>query len=224
MSDTVINLQGVSKAYAKGGERLVVLDNFDMQINAGEYTAMMGPSGSGKSTILNIIGGLDEPDEGTVEVVGKNMGTLSSDERAAWRARHIAYVFQSFNLIPVLNALENVELPLLLTPLTKAKRREQAEYALDIVGLSDRMDHRPKALSGGQEQRVAIARAIAMDPTILLCDEPTGDLDRVSADQILELLGRLAHEHNTTVLMVTHDTVAGEVADRLIQLEKAHTS
>ena len=224
MSETVIRMQGVSKTYAKGGERLVVLDNFDMQIEAGEYTAMMGPSGSGKSTILNIIGGLDEPDVGTVEVVGKDMGALSADERAAWRARHIAYVFQSFNLIPVLNALENVELPLLLTPLSKAKRREQAEYALEIVGLSDRMDHRPKALSGGQEQRVAIARAIAMDPTILLCDEPTGDLDRVSADLVLELLGRLAHEHNTTVLMVTHDTVAGEVADRVVQLEKAHTS
>ena len=224
MSNTVIRMQGVSKAYAKGGERLVVLDNFDMQIEAGEYAAMMGPSGSGKSTILNIIGGLDEPDSGTVEVVERNMQSLSDDERAAWRARHIAYVFQAFNLIPVLNALENVELPLLLTPLSKAKRREQAEYALEIVGLSDRMDHRPKALSGGQEQRVAIARAIAMDPTILLCDEPTGDLDRESADQVLELLGRLAHEHNTTVLMVTHDTVAGEVADRVIQLEKAHTS
>ena len=223
-AEQVIRMSGVSKAYAKGGERLVVLDQFDMTVSAGEYVALMGPSGSGKSTILNIIGALDEPDAGTVEVVGKNLASLNDAERAAWRARHVAYVFQAFNLIPVLNALENVELPLMLTPLSKAKRREQAKYALEIVGLADRLDHRPKQLSGGQEQRVAIARAIAMDPTILLCDEPTGDLDRASADQVLELLGRLAHEHNTAVLMVTHDTVAGDVADRVVQLEKATAS
>lgn len=220
MSEPVIELRGVSKAYAKGGERLVVLDNFDMVVEKGAFLAMMGPSGSGKSTILNMIGGLDVPDAGTVTVAGHDLATLHDDDLAAHRARHIAYVFQSFNLIPVLTALENVELPLLLTPLDKAARRAQAEYALEIVGLSDRMDHRPKQLSGGQEQRVAIARAIAMDPTILLCDEPTGDLDRDSADQVLDLLGRLAHEHETTVLMVTHDQVAGEVADRIFELEK----
>lgn len=218
--ESVIELRGVSKAYRKGGEVLVVLDELDMQVATGEHLALMGPSGSGKSTILNLIGGLDVPDEGDVIVAGANLAELSDDALSAWRARHIAYVFQAFNLIPVLTAIENVELPLLLTPLGKQERREQARFALEIVGLADRMDHRPKQLSGGQEQRVAIARAIAMDPTILLCDEPTGDLDRDSADQVLELLRRLSDEHQTTVVMVTHDLKAGESAGRVLHLDK----
>ena len=218
--DLVIELRGVSKTYRKGGEALTVLDKLDMEVATAEYLALMGPSGSGKSTILNMIGGLDTPDEGTVTVAGENIGTLSDDALSAWRARHIAYVFQAFNLIPVLTAVENVELPLLLTPLSKKERAEQAKFALEVVGLGDRMSHRPKQLSGGQEQRVAIARAIAMDPTVLLCDEPTGDLDRVSADQILELLGRLASEHGTTIVMVTHDLKAADTATRVLHLDK----
>ena len=218
--ERVIELRGVSKTYRKGGEALTVLDHLDMEVAPGEYLALMGPSGSGKSTILNLIGGLDVPDEGQVIVAGEQLDALRDDELSAWRARHIAYVFQAFNLIPVLTAIENVELPLLLTPLGKQERREQARFALEVVGLADRMDHRPKQLSGGQEQRVAIARAIAMDPTILLCDEPTGDLDRVSADQILDLLGRLSSEHGTTVVMVTHDLKAGEAASRVLHLDK----
>ncbi|MDJ0523126.1 MAG: ABC transporter ATP-binding protein [Planctomycetota bacterium] len=220
MSEPVIRLRGVSKAYRKGGEELQVLDRLDMDVEEGEFLALMGPSGSGKSTILNLIGGLDDPDEGTIEVVGENVSQLGGDRLSAWRARHIGYVFQAFNLIPVLTALENVELPLLLTPLSKTQRREQAEYALQIVGLGDRMDHRPKQLSGGQEQRVAIARAIAMDPTILLCDEPTGDLDRDSADQVLDLLQRLTSEYRKTIVMVTHDLKAGETASRVLHLDK----
>lgn len=220
MSETVIRLADVSKAYRKGGELLVVLDHLDMQVQVGEFLALMGPSGSGKSTILNMVGGLDIPDAGVVEVAGTDVARLSPDALSAFRARHIAYVFQAFNLIPVLTAEENVELPLLLTPLNKAQRREQARFALEIVGLADRMDHRPKQLSGGQEQRVAIARAIAMDPTILLCDEPTGDLDRDSADQVLQLLGRLADEFDKTVVMVTHDLQASEYATRTVHLDK----
>jgi len=216
----VICLRAVSKSYRKGGETLVVLDALDMDVETGEFLALMGPSGSGKSTILNLIGGLDTPDSGSIVVAGATLAELSATQMAAWRARHVAYVFQAFNLVPVLTALENVELPLLLTPLGKRARREQARHALDIVGLGDRMDHRPKQLSGGQEQRVAIARAIAMDPTILLCDEPTGDLDRESADQVLHLLGRLSAEHETTVVMVTHDLKAGEQASRVLHLDK----
>jgi putative ABC transport system ATP-binding protein len=216
----VIEMRDVSKTYTKGGESLVVLDGLDMVVETGEYLALMGPSGSGKSTILNLVGGLDVPDQGTIHVAEQDIGKLSGEALATWRARHIGYVFQAFNLIPVLTALENVELPLLLTPLDKKARREQARYALEIVGLADRMDHRPKQLSGGQEQRVAIARAIAMDPTILLCDEPTGDLDRESADQVLDLLGRLTTEHETTVVMVTHDIKAGECASRVLHLDK----
>ena len=220
MADPVIQLRGVTKIYRKGGQELVVLDGLDMDVDVGEFLALMGPSGSGKSTILNLIGGLDEPDEGDVVVAGASVPSLTGEALSAWRARHIGYVFQAFNLIPVLTAEENVELPLLLTPLKKAERREQARFALEIVGLADRMDHRPKQLSGGQEQRVAIARAIAMDPTILLCDEPTGDLDRESADQVLELLARLSEEHDKTILMVTHDQKAGDDAKRVLHLDK----
>jgi len=220
MSEPVIQLQGVTKAYRKGGQELVVLEDLDMEVLRGEFLALMGPSGSGKSTILNLVGGLDTPDAGHVVVVGADVSQLRGDVLASWRARHVGFVFQAFNLIPVLTALENVELPLLLTPLKKAARREQARYALEIVGLADRVDHRPKQLSGGQEQRVAIARAIAMDPTILLCDEPTGDLDRESADQVLDLLGRLSTEHDKTIVMVTHDQKAGEAASRILHLDK----
>lgn len=220
MGEPVIQLRGVSKAYRKGGQTLVVLDGLDMDVERGEFLALMGPSGSGKSTILNLIGGLDMPDSGSVVVAGASVPDLRGDALSTWRARHTGYVFQAFNLIPVLTALENVELPLLLTPLSKAERREQARYALEIVGLADRLDHRPKQLSGGQEQRVAIARAIAMDPTILLCDEPTGDLDRDSADQVLELLARLSDEHDKTVVMVTHDQKAGDDAKRVLHLDK----
>lgn len=210
----------MTKAYRKGGQQLVVLEDLDMDVQAGEFLALMGPSGSGKSTILNLIGGLDVPDAGEVRVAGADVPALRGDALATWRARHIGYVFQAFNLIPVLTALENVELPLLLTPLSRAQRREQARYALEIVGLAERMDHRPKQLSGGQEQRVAIARAVAMDPTILLCDEPTGDLDRDSAAQVLGLLGRLTAEHEKTIVMVTHDIKAGECASRVLHLDK----
>ena len=220
MSEPVIRMRGVSKAYRKGGEVLRVLEKLDMDVDDGEFVAIMGPSGSGKSTILNLIGGLDDADEGSIRVAGEDIGELSGERLSSWRARHIGYVFQAFNLIPVLTALENVELPLILTPLSKAKRREQAAYALEIVGLADRLEHRPKQLSGGQEQRVAIARAIAMDPTILLCDEPTGDLDRDSADQVLELLRRLSSEFQKTVVMVTHDLKAGETASRTLHLDK----
>ncbi|MDF1702114.1 MAG: ABC transporter ATP-binding protein [Planctomycetota bacterium] len=220
MGEPVIQLRGVSKAYRKGGQTLVVLDGLDMDVERGEFLALMGPSGSGKSTILNLIGGLDLPDSGSVVVAGASVPDLRGDALSSWRARHTGYVFQAFNLIPVLTALESVELPLLLTPLSKAERREQARYALEIVGLADRLDHRPKQLSGGQEQRVAIARAIAMDPTILLCDEPTGDLDRDSADQVLELLARLSAEHDKTVVMVTHDQKAGDDATRILHLDK----
>jgi putative ABC transport system ATP-binding protein len=216
----IIHMEGVRKSYRKGGEQLVILDGMDLDVAKGEFLALMGPSGSGKSTILNLIGGLDAPDAGRVEVAGTDLATLSKNDLAAWRARHVGFVFQSFNLIPVLTAAENVELPLLLTPLSRAKRREQAAYALEIVGLQDRMDHRPKALSGGQEQRVAIARAMAMDPTILLCDEPTGDLDRSSADQVLEILARLGRENGTTIAMVTHDPLASARATRVLHLDK----
>jgi putative ABC transport system ATP-binding protein len=223
MNDTdgvLARMRGVTKAYRRGGEDLVVLDRLDLDVAAGEFLALMGPSGSGKSTILNVVGGLDRPDAGTVEVGGVEITGLDSDELAAWRARHVGFVFQAFNLIPVLTALENVELPLLLSPLKKSERRQHAEYALEIVGLTDRMHHRPKQLSGGQEQRVAIARAITTDPTMILADEPTGDLDRASADTVMDILARLCAEHGKTIAMVTHDPVAAARATRLLHLEK----
>jgi len=220
MAEPLIQMRGVTKSYQKGGERLVVLDGLDLAVDEGSFVALMGPSGSGKSTILNLVGALDEPDAGEVVVAGERLGDMTNAELADWRARTVGFVFQAFNLIPVLTALENVELPLLLTPLSRVKRREQARFALEIVGLEDRMDHRPRQLSGGQEQRVAIARAFAPDPRILLCDEPTGDLDRHSADQVLDILERLANEHGKTIVMVTHDAVAGERAHRIVRLDK----
>ena len=210
----------VAAAGLVGGEQVVLDPPADLSIGDGEFVAMMGPSGSGKTTILNIAGGLDEPDSGRVEVAGTELTRLHGPALSAWRARHVGFVFQAFNLVPVLTAFENVMLPLLLTPLGKAERRKQAEFALDIVGLTDRMKHRPSQLSGGQEQRVAIARAIASDPDLILADEPTGDLDRSSADSVLELLGRLNKELGKTIMMVTHDAVAAERAGRVLHLDK----
>ena len=218
--ETLARMRGVTKVYRRGGEDLVVLDRLDHDVTAGDFLALMGPSGSVKSTILNLLGGLDGPDAGTIEVGGLEITALSSDKLAAWRARHVGFVFQAFNLIPVLTALENVELPLLLTPLGRKERRAHAEYALEIVGLKDRMSHRPKQLSGGQEQRVAIARAVATDPTMILADEPTGDLDRASADAVMDILSRLSKEHGKTIAMVTHDPAAAARATRLLHLEK----
>ncbi len=215
-----VAFKSVTKTYTRGGETLVVLDAMDFSVPEADFVALMGPSGSGKSTILNLTGGLDFPDEGEVLVAGTRVDRLRGSELAAWRARHVGFVFQSFNLVPVLSAIENVLLPLNLQPLSRAQRRAQAEYALEIVGLKDRMKHRPRQLSGGQEQRVAIARALATDPAILLADEPTGDLDRASADAIMDLLQRLNSEMKKTILMVTHDLAAAAKARRTLQLDK----
>ncbi|MEM7168445.1 MAG: ABC transporter ATP-binding protein [Planctomycetota bacterium] len=217
---SLIELQGVSKEYTRGGEQLVVLDQLNLSIDEKSFVAMMGPSGSGKTTILNLVGGLDKPDKGVVSVDGLNLAQLGTGELAKWRALHVGFVFQSFNLMPVLTAYENVALPLLLTPLARKKRREHAEYALEVVGLKDRMDHRPGQLSGGQEQRVAIARAIVTDPALIVADEPTGDLDRENADEVLDLLTRLNQELGKTILMVTHDPAAAKVASRTLHLDK----
>jgi len=216
----LIDLRAVTKSYSRGGETLTVLDHLDLAIPEGSFAAMMGPSGSGKSTLLNLVGGLDRADSGEVNVAGEDLAGLEGDQLAKWRSVHVGFVFQGFNLIPVLTALQNVELPLLLTPLSRKKRREHAEYALDLVGLKDRMHHRPSQLSGGQEQRVAIARAFATDPKLILADEPTGDLDRHSADQVLELLRRLNSELGKTILMVTHDAIAARSARIIVHLDK----
>jgi putative ABC transport system ATP-binding protein len=215
-----IRFDQVTKTYARGGETLVVLDGMSFQVPAGDFVALMGPSGSGKSTILNLAGGLDVPDRGEVHVAGTQVDALRGAALAAWRSRHVGFVFQAFNLVPVLTALENVMLPLNLQPLSRAQRRQQAEYALEIVGLQDRMGHRPRQLSGGQEQRVAIARALATDPDIILADEPTGDLDRGSADAVMDLLRRLNAEMRKTILMVTHDLAAAAKARRTLRLDK----
>ena len=220
MTDPAIDFRQVSKAYSCGGETLQVLDELDLRMESATFYALMGPSGSGKTTLLNLIGGLDYPDSGEVLVAGEPLPQLSGSELAQWRADHVGFVFQGFNLLPVLTARENVELPLLLTPLSRRQRRAQAERALELVGLTDRMDHRPSQLSGGQEQRTAIARAIATDPTVILADEPTGDLDRDTADQVLDLLQRLNRELKKTILMVTHDHQAATYADQVIHLDK----
>lgn len=220
MENPMIACKGLTKSYSRGGEKLVVLDQLDLQMEAGRFYALMGPSGSGKTTLLNLIGGLDRPDGGEVTVAGSNLAQLSSGALAQWRATTVGFVFQGFNLIPVLSALENVLLPLTLTPLSGAERKEHAKLALEVVGMSDRMDHRPTQLSGGQEQRVAIARAIATDPKILLCDEPTGDLDRESADQVMDLLVRLGSEFGKTILMVSHDPAAASRAEQIVNLDK----
>jgi putative ABC transport system ATP-binding protein len=216
----LIGMSGVTKTYYRGKEALTVLDGLNLDIAEGAFEALMGPSGSGKSTLLNLIAGLDRPTSGTAMVAGNDIGKMSDGELAKFRARHIGFIFQSYNLMPVLTALENVELPLLLTNLSSTDRRTRAKTALRVVGLEDRMDHYPRQLSGGQEQRVAIARAIVHDPTILVCDEPTGDLDRKSADDILKLLTKLNTEFKKTILMVTHDPAAAEVATITRHLNK----
>ena len=220
MTEAMIRVKGVTKTYKRGGESLRVLDRLGLEMEEGRFYALMGPSGSGKTTLLNLIGGLDVPDEGDLFVAGENLAELSSAELAHWRARSVGFVFQGFNLIPVLSAFENVELPLKLTPLSRAERRQHAEHALKLVGLEGRMHHRPKQLSGGQEQRVAIARAVASDPKVILADEPTGDLDRKSADQVLELLVQLNREFKKTILMVTHDPHAANHAQSIVHLDK----
>ena len=217
---TYIQLDGVTKKYSRGGEELVVLDALDLKVPEGDYVALMGPSGSGKTTILNLVGGLDVPDSDKVSVADTEVANMPKSQLPAWRARHVGFVFQSFNLLPVLTAHENVMLPLQLTPLSKSERKIQADFALEIVGLSDRASHRPSQLSGGQEQRVAIARAIATDPDVIIADEPTGDLDRSSADEILQILDRLNSEMGKTILMVTHDPAAAASARRLLKLDK----
>jgi putative ABC transport system ATP-binding protein len=216
----MIILRGVTKEYRRDAFRVPVLANLDLDIAAGEFLALMGPSGSGKSTILNLVGGIDVPNAGRVVVAGVDLAELDATGLAAFRARHIGFIFQSYNLMPVLTATQNVELPLLLTGLDRRQRRERVRAALSVVGLDDRGDHYPRQLSGGQEQRVAIARAIVSDPSVLIADEPTGDLDAASAADILGLLQRLHLEFGKTIVMVTHDPRAAERADRVLHLEK----
>ena len=215
-----ISLSKVSKSYRRAGEVLKVLDAIDIDISEQDFVALMGPSGSGKTPILNLIGGLDTPDSGTGTGGGRTGSEMSARALPGWRARNVGFVFQSFNLIPVLTAFENVLLPLQLTPLSARERKEQANFALEVVGLTDRGSHRPSQLSGGEEQRVAIARAIATDPEVIIADEPTGDLDRISADSVLDLLRRLNNELDKTILMVTHDPAAAEFARRQLHLDK----
>jgi putative ABC transport system ATP-binding protein len=216
----LIQIRGLDKTYSRGGETIHVLQGLNLDVDKGEFVAFMGPSGSGKTTLLNLLGGLDVPSRGSITVAGDEITHMSGSKLTEWRARHVGFIFQMYNLIPVLTAFQNVELPLLLTKLSKSERRQHVEAALGIVGLGDRMNHYPRQLSGGQEQRVAIARAIIADPTFLLCDEPTGDLDRKSADEILDLLTRLSKEYSKTILMVTHDPAAAERAKATLHLNK----
>ncbi|MEG2803760.1 ABC transporter ATP-binding protein [Stenotrophomonas sp.] len=215
-----LSLTGVSKSYRRGDQQIQVLQAIDLIVDAGEFVALMGPSGSGKTTLLNLMSGVDGPSTGAIVVNGTRIDQLGSSQLAAWRSRSVGFVFQFYNLMPTLNALQNVELPLRLTPLTGAERRRRAAIALELVGLSDRASHRPSELSGGQQQRVAIARAIVTDPEFLICDEPTGDLDRQSAVEIMELLQQLNRECGKTLVMVTHDAKAAEYASRLLHLDK----
>ncbi|HKQ64564.1 MAG TPA: ABC transporter ATP-binding protein [Methylomirabilota bacterium] len=217
---SLIRARGLGKTYRRGGEEIHVLQGLNLDVDAGDFVAFMGPSGSGKTTLLNLLGGLDVPSAGSVTVAGDELTHMSASKLTAWRARHVGFVFQMYNLIPVLTAFQNVELPLLLTNLSKTERRRHVETALEVVGLADRMRHYPRQLSGGQEQRVGIARAIVADPTFLLCDEPTGDLDRKSADEVLDLLDRLVRDQGKTALMVTHDPLAAERARTVLHLEK----
>ena len=216
----LVSVRDVHKHFTRGSERIDVLKGVNLDIPQGQFLALMGPSGSGKTTLLNLIGGLDNPSSGAVEVAGTNIGALSGGELSRWRADNIGFVFQLYNLLPVLTAERNVDLPLLLTNLSRAERRKRVGIALKVVGLADRAKHYPRQLSGGQEQRVGIARAIVTDPTLLLCDEPTGDLDRKSGDEILDLLHALNQQHGKTIVMVTHDPRAAERATRTLHLEK----
>jgi putative ABC transport system ATP-binding protein len=219
-SNALIQVRGLDKTYTRGAETIHVLQGLNLDVDLGDYVAFMGPSGSGKTTLLNLLGGLDVPTQGSITVAGDPITSMSRGALTQWRARHVGFIFQMYNLIPVLSAFRNVELPLLLTRLSKAERRERVEIALRVVGLQDRMQHFPRQLSGGQQQRVAIARAIVADPTFLLCDEPTGDLDRKSASDILDLLDALVKDHRKTILMVTHDPKAAERAHVTLHLEK----
>jgi putative ABC transport system ATP-binding protein len=217
---TLVRIDRVAKIFHRGSEEIHVLSALNLEVPTGEFLALMGPSGSGKSTLLNLIGGLDRPTQGTVTIAGERIDTLTDRRLADWRARHVGFVFQLYNLIPVLTAERNVELPLLLTPLSKAERRKHVDTALAMVGLSHRARHYPRTLSGGEQQRVGIARGIVTDPTLLLCDEPTGDLDRKSGDEILKLLQALNSEHHKTIIMVTHDPHASARASRTVHLNK----
>ena len=216
----LVSLRNVVKRYTRGRQNVEVLHSLDLDVPAGEFLALMGPSGSGKTTLLNLIGGLDQPTEGEVSVAGERVDQLSGAALARWRARHVGFVFQFYNLMPMLTAERNIELPLLLTSLSKAERGARVQAALEIVGLSDRAKHKPGELSGGQQQRVAIARALVSDPTILVCDEPTGDLDRTTAEEILGLLQTLNRTQGKTIIMVTHDPKAADHASRLLNMDK----
>ncbi len=222
--EVLVRVDAVEKVFHRGSEDIHVLANLNLQVMAGEFLALMGPSGSGKSTLLNLIGGLDTPTSGSVAIGGDRIDQLSGRELAAWRARHVGFVFQLYNLMPMLTAERNVELPLLLTHLNKAERKKHVETALAVVGLSHRTKHYPRTLSGGEQQRVGIARGIVTDPTILLCDEPTGDLDRKSGDEILDLLQALNRQHGKTIIMVTHDPHASARASRTVYLNKGQLS
>lgn len=224
MNKPLVSIRGVEKTFRRGSEDIHVLAGLDLEVAKGEFLALMGPSGSGKSTLLNLMGGLDRPTRGSVEIDGVRVDQLGDQALAAWRARHVGFVFQFYNLLPVLNAERNIELPLLLTHLGKAQRRKHVETALNVVGLSHRARHYPRTLSGGEQQRVGIARAIVTDPTLLLCDEPTGDLDRKSGDEILSLLQALNRDHGKTIIMVTHDPHASARAGRTVHLDKGQLS
>jgi putative ABC transport system ATP-binding protein len=217
---TLVSLRNLTKTYQRGPERVEVLHGIDLDIQQGDFAALMGPSGSGKTTLLNLIGGLDSPTDGTIDVGGQRIDTMRAGQLSAWRSNHVGFVFQFYNLMPSLTAQRNVELPLLLTRLSAAQRKRNAGIALQLVGLADRVSHRPGELSGGQQQRVAIARAIVSDPQLLICDEPTGDLDRQSAEEILGLLQQLNREHGKTIVMVTHDPKAAEYATHTLHLDK----
>ena len=217
---SIIDIKDLSKSYWRDNFEIPVLNNISLSVSEGDFLGLMGPSGSGKTTLLNLIAGIDRPDKGQITVAGTDIGNMGESQLARWRSTHVGFIFQFYNLIPVLTAFENVELPLLLTPLSKKERAQHVEMSLAVVGLADRVHHYPKQLSGGQEQRVAIARAIAADPTILVADEPTGDLDKHSADEILTLLDRLNKEFKKTIVMVTHDPRAAEKAHAVRQLDK----
>jgi len=216
----LVSVRQLSKTYQRGPEKLQVLQNINLDISIGDFVALMGPSGSGKSTLLNLIGGLDTPNSGEIAIESQRIDQMNENQLARWRSRHVGFVFQFYNLMPTLSAQQNVELPLLLTPLNRLQRQKHAQIALTLVGLADRCKHRPNELSGGQQQRVAIARAIVSDPTFLICDEPTGDLDRHSAEEILALLATLNRDHGKTIIMVTHDAKAAQAARRIIYLDK----
>ncbi len=217
---SVVSFKDVSKHYTRGKQNVAVLDHFDLEIGEGEFVAIMGPSGSGKTTLLNLIGGLDRPSSGHVSVAGEPLDQLSGSGLSKWRARHVGFIFQFYNLLPTLSGERNVELPLLLTSLSRAERRRKVAAALQLVGLADRAKHKPGELSGGQQQRIAIARALVADPTILICDEPTGDLDRHTAEEILGLLQTLNRQYGKTIIMVTHDPKAASYASRQLQVDK----